>query len=134
MINLEAAIQRYSLKKPIHLMYIWGIPVVGLISSKAAGSMSAILVGVGSFVGVSQVFFLFYYLLCERRFLGNCLQRLFHNFQYTFHFNLRGRKVLWRAPIADGFLINIWYCVSCLLNINSALTIQRAFLHRGLIY
>ena len=31
------------------------------ISSRAAGTMSAVLVGVGSFVGVSQVF----YLLCE---------------------------------------------------------------------
>ena len=51
-------------------MYPWGMPVVGLLSSKAAGSMSAVLVGVGLFVGVSQVFFLFYYLLCERLFLG----------------------------------------------------------------
>ena len=63
--------------------------MVGLISSEAAGFMSAVLVaggragkgrgglggaGVcvcGSFVGVSQVFFLFYYLLCERPFWGN---------------------------------------------------------------
>ena len=64
--------------------------MVGLISSEAAGFMSAVLVageragkgrgggsggaGVcvgGSFVGVSQVFFLFYYLLCEWPFWGN---------------------------------------------------------------
>ena len=42
--------------------------MVDLISSKAAGSMSAVLVGVSSFVGVSEVFFLFHYLLCERLF------------------------------------------------------------------
>ena len=46
--------------------------VCGLISIKAAGSMSAVLVEVGSFVGVSQVFCLFYYLLCEQPFCGNC--------------------------------------------------------------
>ena len=40
--------------------------MVGSISSGAAGTMSAVLVGVGSFVGVSQVF----YLLCELLFLG----------------------------------------------------------------
>ena len=44
----------------------------GHIFSRATGSMSAVLVEVGFFVGVSQVFFLFYYLLCKRRVLGNC--------------------------------------------------------------
>ena len=33
--------------------------MVGSISSGAPGTMSAVLVGVGSFVGVSQVFYLF---------------------------------------------------------------------------
>ena len=33
--------------------------MVGSISSGAAGTMSAVLVGVDSFVGVSQVFYLF---------------------------------------------------------------------------
>ena len=33
--------------------------MVGSISSGAEGTMSAILVGVGSFVGVSQLFYLF---------------------------------------------------------------------------
>ena len=63
-------------------------------------------------------------------FLGNCPQWLVHNFKYTFHFNLHGRKALWRALLAGGFLINIWYCISFLLNINSALVIYRAFLDR----
>ena len=38
----------------------------GIISSKATGSISAVLVNVGFFVGVSQVFCLFSYLLCEQ--------------------------------------------------------------------
>ena len=33
--------------------------MVGSISSGAVGTMSAALVGVGSFVGISQVFYLF---------------------------------------------------------------------------
>ena len=37
-----------------------------------AGCISVVLVEVDSFVGVSQVFCLFYYLLCERQILGNC--------------------------------------------------------------
>ena len=41
---------------------------------------------------------------------------------------LHGRKIFWRAFFAVGFLINDWYCVSCLLNINSALALQRGFL------
>ena len=51
-------------------MYTWGIPVVGSISIRATGTMSAVLVGVASFVGVSQVFCIFYCLLCERLFFG----------------------------------------------------------------
>ena len=72
MLYLEAAIQGFSLKKVNLFMYTWGIPAVELISNKTAGSMSTVLVGVGIFVGISQVFFLFYYLLCERLFCGNC--------------------------------------------------------------
>ena len=67
-------------------------------------------------------------------FLGNCPWWLLHNFNCTFYFNLHGRKALWRALLAGGFLINIWYCISFLLNISSALVIYRAFLHRWLIY
>ena len=51
-------------------MYTWGTPVVGSISIRATGTVSAVLVGVASLVGVSQVFCLFYYLLCERLFFG----------------------------------------------------------------
>ena len=62
-------------------------------------------------------------------FLGNCTYCLLDNFKYTFYFNLHGRKALWRALLAGGFLINIWYCMSFLLNINYALVIYRDFLH-----
>ena len=68
MVCLKAAIQGFSLKQSFYFMYTWGIPVVEFISSRAAGTMPAILMGVVSFVGVSQVFCLFYYLLRERFF------------------------------------------------------------------
>ena len=58
----------------IHIRYTWGIPVGGrLISSKITGCMSTVLVEIGSFVGVSQVFCSFYYSFCKRLFLGICL-------------------------------------------------------------
>ena len=57
-------------KKSISSIYNWEVPVVKFISSKTAGSMSAVLVEVSSLVGASQVFFLFYYLLYERLFGG----------------------------------------------------------------
>ena len=47
---------------------------------------------------------------------------------------LHGKKVFSRALFTGWLLINIWYCISYLLNINSALVVQRAFLHRWLIY
>ena len=60
MITLEAAFQGFLLIIVIHCMYAWGIPVggwggAGLISSKGAGYMSAVLVEGGSFVGVTRV-------------------------------------------------------------------------------
>ena len=128
MVYLEAVIQGFSLKKLFYFIYTLGIPVVGSISSRAAGTMSAVLVEVGSFVGVSQVFYLF--IACTAVFWGNCPYWLVHNFKYTFHFNLYGRKALWRVLFMGGFLINIWYCISFLLNISCALVIDRAFLHR----
>ena len=44
--------------------------MVGYISSRAAGTMSAVLVGVGSFLSVSQVFYLF--IVSNAAFWGNC--------------------------------------------------------------
>ena len=66
MVYLEAVIQGFSLKKSFYFIFTWEIPVVGSISSRAAGTMSAVLVGVGSVVGVSQVL----YLLCKLVFFG----------------------------------------------------------------
>ena len=57
MVYLEAVIQGFSLNS--YFIYTWGISVIGSISSGAAGTLSAVLVEVGSFVGVSQVFYLF---------------------------------------------------------------------------
>ena len=118
MVYLEAVIQGFSLKKLFYFIYTLGIPVVGSISSRAAGTMSAVLVEVGSFVGISQVCYLF--IVYTVVFWGNCPYWLVHHFKYTFHFNL--------------FLPNIWYCISFLLSISSALVIYRAFVHKWLIY
>ena len=71
----------------------------GLTSSRAAGCISPNLMEVGSFMGVSQVFCLFYYLLCEWLFCRNCPQWLLHNFQHTFHFNLT-----WKECFQEGTL------------------------------
>ena len=79
-----------------------------LISSKAAGSMSAVLVEVGSFVSVSQVFCLFYFSFCERLFFGGtALSGCFMIVTTLFSLILNGRKVFWRAHFARGFLISI---------------------------
>ena len=59
--------------------------------------MSAVLVEVGSFMGVSRVSCLFYYLLCERVLFGELplviLNDLLRNFKYTFHAILHGTNV-----------------------------------------
>ena len=70
----------------------WTYGFMWLISRKAAGCMSAVLVEVGPFVGVSQVFCWFYYLLCEGLLWGNYTWWLLYNFKYTFHFNLTWKK------------------------------------------
>ena len=57
MAYLEAAIQGFTWG------YTWGIPVGGIISSKAAGCMSAVLVEVGPFVGVFQVLLILLFLI-----------------------------------------------------------------------
>ena len=43
-----------------------------LIFSKVAGCITAVLVEVGSFIAILQVFCLFYYLFCERVFWETC--------------------------------------------------------------
>ena len=69
MVYLEAAIQGFSSKKSQSILCILGeFPWWGSFPARLQ-ALSAVLAGVGSFVGVSQVFFLFYYLFCERLFL-----------------------------------------------------------------
>ena len=105
------------LKIVIQFRYTWGISVGGLISSKTAGSLSAVLVEVGSFVCVYQVFCLFYYLLCERLFFWEAsLSDCFIMWRTLSILILHGRKVFWRALFKGGFSISVWYGISCLLN------------------
>ena len=54
-------------------MYTWGFLVVESISSEAAGTAYAVLVGVGSFVSVFYILCLFYYLLREPLFFGGAV-------------------------------------------------------------
>ena len=127
MVYLEAVIQGFSLK---WLFYIYLGNSRGGVHFQWS-CRSAVLVGVGSFVGVSQLFYL--PIVWTTVFGGIALSDCFIILSTLFIFNLHGRKALWRA-LAGGFLINIWYCISFLLNINSALVIYRAFLDRWLIY
>ena len=128
MVYLEAVIQGFSLK---WLFYIYLGNSRGGVHFQWS-CRSAVLVGVGSFVGVSQLFYL--PIVWTTVFWGIALSDCFIILSALFIFNLHGRKALWRALLAGGFLINIWYCISFLLNIKSALVIYRAFPHRWLIY
>ena len=128
LVYLEAVIQGFSLK---WLFYIYLGNSRGGVHFQWS-CRSAVLVGVGSFVGVSQLFYL--PIVWTTVFWGIALSDCFIILSTLFIFNLHGRKALWRALLVGGFLINIWYCISFLLNINSALVIYRAFLHRWLIY
>ena len=130
MVELEAVIQGFSLKK---LFYIYFRNSRGVAHFQwSCRYCVCCFIGCGVLRGCfSSTLFIYCVKCC---FLGNCPYWLLHNFKYSFHFNLHGRKAPWRAFIAGGFLIYIWYCISFLLNINSALVIYRAFLHRWLIY
>ena len=126
---LEAVIQGFSLK---WLFYIYLGNSRGGVHFQWS-CRSAVLVGVGSFVGVSQLFYL--PIVWTTVFWGIALSDCFIILSTLFIFNLHGRKALCRALLAGAFLIKIWYCISFLLNIdNSALVIYRAFLDRWLIH
>ena len=113
MVYLEAVIQGFSLKQ---LFYIFlGNSRGGVHFQWSCRSLKYYIYLLCELLLFFYCVLLFYCVL----FLGNCPQWLLHNFKCTFHFNLHGRKALWRALLAGGFLINIWYCISFLLNINS---------------
>ena len=59
MVHLEATIQGLFLKIVIRFSYTWGIPMGGSFLVKLQAVCLVVLVEVGSFVGVSQVFCLF---------------------------------------------------------------------------
>ena len=128
MVYLEAVIQGFSLK---WIFYIYLGNSHGGVHFEWR-CRSAVLTGVGSFVGVSQLFHL--PIVWTTVFWGIALSDSSIILSALFIFNLHGKKALWRALLSGGFLINIWYCISFLLNINSALVIYRAFLDRWLIY
>ena len=128
MVYLEAVIQGFSLK---WLFYIYLGNSRGGVHFQWS-CKSTVLVGMGSFAGVSQLFYL--PVLWTTVFWGIALSDCFIILTTLFIFNLHERKALWRALLTGGFLINIWYWINVLLNINSALEISRAFLHRWLIY
>ena len=79
---MEAAIQEFSLKKVNLFMYTWGIPAVALIFSKAAGYMSAVLVGLAPSL-VFLKYFSYFIIYCVNGFfggtaLGDCFIILVH--------------------------------------------------------
>ena len=120
MVHLEATIQGFFLKIVIRFRYSWGIPVGGSFPVKLR---AACLVFWWKWV-LSWVFFKYfvYFIIfycvngCfEGTNPGGCLIIL----STLFILILQGRKLFWRALFAAGFLKNNWYCVNCLLNINS---------------
>ena len=56
-------------------------------------------------------------------FWGTVFSDCFNILRTLFILTLQGKKVLWKALFAGELLINAWYCISYLLNINYALMI-----------
>ena len=75
--------------------------MVGSISSGAAGTMSAVLVGVGSFVGVSQLFYLF--IVCTAAFWGIGLSDCFIILSTPFILNYMEGKLCGEWPSRVDF-------------------------------
>ena len=123
MVYLEAAIQGFFLKIVIRFRYTWGTPVGGSLAVK----LRAVCLLFWWKWAPSWVFFRYFLILLFFYYVngcfggtnpGGCLIILSTLFILILH----GRKLFWRALFAAGFLINNWYCASCLLNITSALT------------
>ena len=131
MIYLEATILGFFLKIVICFRYTWGIPVGASFPVKLHALCLPFWWKWASswvFLKYFASFIIFY---CVNGCFGgsnpgDCPVTL----SKLFHLILHGRKVLRRALFTVGFLINNWYWVCCLLNINSAVVLQRGFLHR----
>ena len=136
MVYLEAAIEGFFLKIVICFSYTWGIPVgVGGQGRSFPVKLRAVCLLFWWKWVRSWVFFKYfpYFIIfyCVNGCFGGtnpggCLIILSTLFILILH----GRKLFWRALFVIRFLINNWYCVSCLLNTNSVLALQRSFLHR----
>ena len=123
MVYLEAAIQGFFLKIANRFRYTWGIPVGDSFPVK----LQAVCLPFWWKWAPSWVFlkyFAYFIIYCVSGcFGGTTLGGCFIILSTLFILILHGRKFFWRALFAGGFLINNWYCVSCLLNINSALAL-----------
>ena len=99
MVYLEAVIRGFSLKVVIFIYF--GNFRGGVHFQWSC--RSAVLVGVGSFVGVSQLFYLL--IVCTTAFWGIALSDFFTILSTLFYFNLHGMKALWRVLLMGFFLI-----------------------------
>ena len=105
-----------------HFQYICGLPVYHF-------SGTAFLLG-----RFSRIFLILLFILWTAVFLGTALTGYSNILRTFFILVLHGGKVFWKALFVHRFLMIIWYWISYLLNINSALVIQKGLLHRWLIY
>ena len=124
MVYLVVVIQGFFLKIIIRFRYTWEVPVRGSFPVK----LQAVCLRLWwkwspswMFLKYFASFIIFY---CVNGCFGGtnpgaCLIILTKLFILISH----GRKVFWKALFAVEFFINNWYCVSCLLNINSALAL-----------
>ena len=101
MITLEAAFQGFFLIIVIHCKYAWEFPW-GLLSSKAAGCMSSVLVAT-LWVFLEYFTLLTFYYVNGCFFEGNCPLCLLQYFKYTFYFNLPWRKSFLESTLR-GFI------------------------------
>ena len=133
MVYLEASIQGFSLKIVIRFRYTWGISVGDSFPVKLqAVCLPFWWKWVPSWVFLKYFAYFIIYCVngCFEETHGGCFIIL----TTLFILILDGRKVFWRELFAGGFLRNNWYCINCLLNINSALVVWKGFLHRWSVY
>ena len=129
MVYLEAAIQEFSLKYSFNFRYSWGISVGGSFPIRLqVGCLPSRWKWAPSWVFLK--YFAYFVIYCVNGcFWGIALSDCFIILSKFFILMLHGSKAFWRALFVDGYLvlhrinINIWYCISCFLNINSVLAI-----------
>ena len=120
----EAAFQGFFLITVIHCRYTWCIPVgVAFLVKLQAVCLAFWWKGAPLWVFLECfTLFIFYYVngcFLGGTALGACFNILSTLFILIFH----GRKVFWQALFAGWYLVNVWYWISHLLSVNSALVI-----------